>query len=96
MRIQFRTGDFQTILDIDNPFIRDFVLRDTIEGKWKPAMEAKGKKYPDDLYGVRTRKCVLRTLDVNRSCLPIRFPVRQPPYWCFRVLLLAKLPSLYH
>lgn len=30
--------------------IRDFVLRDTIEGSWKGALEAKGKKYPADFY----------------------------------------------
>jgi pimeloyl-ACP methyl ester carboxylesterase len=34
----------------DNPTIRDFVLRDTIEGMWKKPLEAKGKRYPDDLY----------------------------------------------
>jgi pimeloyl-ACP methyl ester carboxylesterase len=35
---------------VDNPVIRDFLLRDTIEGSWKPALEAKGKKYPVDFY----------------------------------------------
>jgi pimeloyl-ACP methyl ester carboxylesterase len=35
---------------VDNPVIRDFVLRDTIEGSWKSALEAKGKKYPTDFY----------------------------------------------
>jgi pimeloyl-ACP methyl ester carboxylesterase len=34
----------------DNPTIRDYVLRDTIEGMWKKSLEAKGKRYPDDLY----------------------------------------------
>jgi len=45
---------------VDNPVIRDFVLRDTIEGKWKPAIEAKGKKYPGDLYNM-----TLQELDPN-------------------------------
>ena len=35
-----------------NPTIHDFLLRDTIEGSWKPALEAKGKSYPDDVYNL--------------------------------------------
>jgi pimeloyl-ACP methyl ester carboxylesterase len=35
---------------VDNPVIRDFVLKETIEGSWKPMIEAKGKKYPTDAY----------------------------------------------
>jgi pimeloyl-ACP methyl ester carboxylesterase len=35
---------------VDNPALRDFVLKELIEGAWKPALEAKGKTYPQDVY----------------------------------------------
>src|SRR6185369_11383445 len=35
---------------VDNPVIRDFVLKEPIEGSWKKALEAKGKSYPADFY----------------------------------------------
>jgi len=35
---------------VDNPVIRDFVLKDTIEGSWRLMIEAKGKKFPTDAY----------------------------------------------
>jgi pimeloyl-ACP methyl ester carboxylesterase len=64
---------------VDNPVIRDFLLRDTIEGKWKPAMEAKGKKYPDDLYNM-----TLQEMDPNIEEWLITTwgadPVEYPPW----------------
>jgi pimeloyl-ACP methyl ester carboxylesterase len=36
----------------DNPVIRDFMVKETIEGSWKAALEAKGKKYPTDFYAL--------------------------------------------
>lgn len=35
---------------VDNVALRDFVLKEPVEGSWKAALEAKGKKYPDDFY----------------------------------------------
>jgi pimeloyl-ACP methyl ester carboxylesterase len=35
---------------VDNPVVKDFLVRDTIEGTWKPAIEGKGKRFPQDLY----------------------------------------------
>lgn len=34
---------------VGNPVIRDFLLRDTIEAAWKPAIAEKGKHFPQDL-----------------------------------------------
>lgn len=33
-----------------NAALRDFVLGQMIEGKWRPALEARGKRFPDDFY----------------------------------------------
>jgi pimeloyl-ACP methyl ester carboxylesterase len=41
---------------VDNPMIRDFLVRDTIEGTWKPAIEGKGKRFPQDLYDLPIRE----------------------------------------
>jgi pimeloyl-ACP methyl ester carboxylesterase len=41
---------------VDNPVIRDFLVRDTIEGTWKPAIEGKGKRFPQDLYDLPIRE----------------------------------------
>jgi pimeloyl-ACP methyl ester carboxylesterase len=41
---------------VGNPVIRDFLLRDTIEAAWKPAIEEKGKHFPQDLYAVQVRE----------------------------------------
>jgi pimeloyl-ACP methyl ester carboxylesterase len=35
---------------VGNPALRDFVLKELIEGAWKPALEARGKTYPRDFY----------------------------------------------
>jgi pimeloyl-ACP methyl ester carboxylesterase len=35
---------------VGNPVIHDFLERDTIEAIWKPEIEAKGKRFPQDLY----------------------------------------------
>jgi pimeloyl-ACP methyl ester carboxylesterase len=40
----------------DNPVIHDFLVRDTIEGTWKPAIEGKGKRFPQDLYDLPIRE----------------------------------------
>lgn len=37
---------------VGNAALGDFVLKQTIEGAWKPALEAKGKAYPADLYAL--------------------------------------------
>ncbi|MGE0022939.1 MAG: alpha/beta fold hydrolase [Hyphomicrobium sp.] len=35
---------------VGNAALADFVLKQTIEGTWKPALEAKGKAYPEGVY----------------------------------------------
>jgi len=35
---------------VGNAALGDFVLKQTIEGAWKPALEAKGKVYPEGVY----------------------------------------------
>jgi pimeloyl-ACP methyl ester carboxylesterase len=35
---------------VDNVALRDFVLKEPVEGLWKKALEVKGKKYPTDFY----------------------------------------------
>ena len=35
---------------VDNVALRDFVLKEPVEGSWKAALEAKGKKYPAEFY----------------------------------------------
>lgn len=35
---------------VDNVALRDFVLKEPVEGSWKTALEAKGKAYPADFY----------------------------------------------
>jgi pimeloyl-ACP methyl ester carboxylesterase len=35
---------------VGNAALRDFVLKEPVEGSWKAALEAKGKRYPDDFY----------------------------------------------
>lgn len=35
---------------VDNVVLRDYVLKEPIEGSWKTALEAKGKAYPQDFY----------------------------------------------
>lgn len=40
---------------VNNPVIHDFLERDTIEATWKPAIEEKGKLFPQDLYGLPLR-----------------------------------------
>jgi pimeloyl-ACP methyl ester carboxylesterase len=62
---------------VDNPVIRDFVLRDTIEGSWKGALEAKGKKYPVDFYELtpldadpEAKKWVATTWDADVAADP--------------------------
>ncbi|MFO1435361.1 MAG: alpha/beta hydrolase [Gammaproteobacteria bacterium] len=35
---------------VDNVVLRDYVLKEPIEGSWKAALEAKGKTYPKDFY----------------------------------------------
>jgi pimeloyl-ACP methyl ester carboxylesterase len=35
---------------VDNPALRDYLLKEPLEGSWKQALEAKGKKYPADFY----------------------------------------------
>ncbi len=35
---------------VDNVVLRDYVLKEPVEGSWKAALEAKGKKYPADFY----------------------------------------------
>lgn len=37
---------------VDNVALRDYVLKEPIEGSWRKALEAKGKKYPDDFYAL--------------------------------------------
>lgn len=35
---------------VDNVALRDYVLKEPLEGSWKQALEAKGKQYPADFY----------------------------------------------
>jgi pimeloyl-ACP methyl ester carboxylesterase len=35
---------------VDNVALRDYVLKEPVEGSWKKALEAKGKTYPADFY----------------------------------------------
>lgn len=35
---------------VDNPVIRDLVLGDTVEGRWRAALLARGLRWPDDAY----------------------------------------------
>ena len=35
---------------VDNVVLRDYVLKEPVEGSWKAALEAKGKTYPADFY----------------------------------------------
>ncbi len=35
---------------VDNVALRDYVLKEPVEGSWKQALEAKGKQYPVDFY----------------------------------------------
>jgi pimeloyl-ACP methyl ester carboxylesterase len=35
---------------VDNAVLRDYVLKEPVEGSWKAALEAKGKNYPTDFY----------------------------------------------
>jgi pimeloyl-ACP methyl ester carboxylesterase len=35
---------------VDNVVLRDYVLKEPVEGSWKKALEAKGKRYPTDFY----------------------------------------------
>ena len=35
---------------VDNVVLRDYVLKEPVEGSWKAALEAKGKAYPKDFY----------------------------------------------
>jgi len=39
-----------TTKGVGNPVIRDYVLNEPVEGSWKKALEARGKRYPDDFY----------------------------------------------
>ncbi len=60
---------------VDNPVIRDFVLKDTIEGSWKPAIEAKGKKFPTDAYemtaiDLNAQEWVAKTWDADVAADP--------------------------
>ena len=41
---------------VGNPVIHDFLERDTIEATWKPEIEAKGKRFPQDLYDLPLRE----------------------------------------
>lgn len=43
---------------VDNVALRDYVLKEPVEGNWRKRLEAKGKVYPEDFY-------VLRPLDVG-------------------------------
>jgi pimeloyl-ACP methyl ester carboxylesterase len=60
---------------VDNPVIRDFILRDTLEGSWKPMIEAKGKKYPTDAYemtpiDLNAQEWVTKTWDTDPAADP--------------------------
>lgn len=37
---------------VDNVALRDYVLKEPVEGSWKTALEAKGKKYPAGFYSL--------------------------------------------
>ena len=37
---------------VDNVALRDYVLKEPVEGSWKKALEAKGKTYPADFYNM--------------------------------------------
>jgi pimeloyl-ACP methyl ester carboxylesterase len=37
---------------VDNVALRDYVVKEPLEGSWKKALEAKGKKYPADFYNL--------------------------------------------
>ena len=41
---------------VGNPVIYDFLERGTIEATWKPEIEAKGKRFPQDLYDLPLRE----------------------------------------
>ncbi len=38
---------------VDNIALRDYVLKEPVEGSWRKALEAKGKVYPEDFYTLR-------------------------------------------
>jgi len=38
---------------VNNVALRDYVLKEPVEGSWKTNLEAKGKKYPDDFYDLK-------------------------------------------
>jgi pimeloyl-ACP methyl ester carboxylesterase len=38
---------------VDNVALRDYVLKEPVEGQWRKDLEAKGKVYPDDFYTLR-------------------------------------------
>ncbi|MDY0881903.1 alpha/beta fold hydrolase [Dongia soli] len=37
---------------VDNAALRDYVLKEPVEGSWRKALEAEGKVYPEDFYTV--------------------------------------------
>jgi pimeloyl-ACP methyl ester carboxylesterase len=39
-----------SVRGVDNVVLRDYVLKEPVEGSWKKALEAKGKVYPADFY----------------------------------------------
>jgi pimeloyl-ACP methyl ester carboxylesterase len=38
-----------------NPVLRDYVLKEPVEGSWRKALEAAGKVFPEDVYGLTPR-----------------------------------------
>src|SRR6185369_9959710 len=38
---------------VDNVALRDYVLKEPVEGQWRKDLEAKGKVYPEDFYTLR-------------------------------------------
>jgi len=62
-----------------NPVARDYLLKETIEGHWRRALEAKGLKFPGDVYALSPRAA-----DPNIDDWLARFwgfhPVADPDY----------------
>lgn len=66
-----------------NVVLRDFVLKEPVEGSWKTALEAKGKKYPDDFYELAPADAdpnIIDWLAQNWVVDPVADPAFLKPY----------------
>ena len=68
---------------VDNVALRDYVLKEPVEGSWRKALEAKGKVYPEDFYTIAPVKAdsdVRVWLAKNWVVDPVADPAFLKPY----------------